>query len=375
MKRLCRTDIRLGQPLPWTVYDGNGRLLLRAGAHIAFEHQIDRLAEQGLFIQEDGDGAAGAQEALPASVFEWLLATGWTQKQLVNELLAEPPMPDVVQRVVARAARICQVCAADPDAALASVHLDFRNPYLLAHPVHSAVLCALIAPRLEMPEAERRSTVCAALTADIGMFELPHLEKQKTALDGGQLAGVRRHVARSLEVLELAGVADPVWIAAVRHHHERWNGSGYPDGRANGNIPLAARVLAAADSYAAMIKPRPHRGAHPPIEALAELFRGMGVLYDRDVCGALVKEIGMHPPGSFVRLASGETAIVKSRRRDGCWSVHAVYGADGMPYLAPRSRDAATAEFAIVGARIQGTCRAAESIARRLWRGSEGLPQ
>lgn len=364
MKSIRRIDIRVGQPLPWPVYDRNGRLLLREGVRIAFEHQIDRLATQGLFVH---DKAGSEVTAVPDDVFDWLLATSWGLKPLLNGFLGDAPAEDSVPRVIARAARLCKACDADPEAALASVHLDFRNPYPLAHPVHIAVLCALIAKRLALPEAQRISIACAALTCDLGMFDMPHLEKQALGLDEEQSVSMRYHVARAAMLLERAGVADRLWMDAVRCHHERWNGSGYPDGLMREAIPLGARVLAVADCYAAMIKPRPHRVALAPFNALAELFRGMGLLYDRDVCNALVKEIGMYPPGSFVRLASGETAVVKGHRSNGEWPVYGIYGADDLPYLQPRRRDAAAAGFGITAARAQGECRASESIVRRLW--------
>lgn len=372
MKNLCRTDVRIGEPLPWPVYDRKGRLLLRQGVCIAFEHQIDRLAEQGMFVREKDAEAletetAGSDET-PCDVFDGLLACSWSLKLLLTGFFSQPVAPDLVRRVRQRAARMMAACRADPEAALASLHLDFRNPYPLAHPVHAAVLCELIGLRLGVPKAERLSTLCAALTCDIGMFDFPCLEKQAAALDDDQAAAVRRHPARAAALLAAAGVDDKLWLDVVLCHHERWNGSGYPEGTARTSVPRGARILAVADSYAAMIKARPHRGSRPPFEVHGEIFRTMGVLYDPEICGALVKEIGMYPPGSFVRLWSAETAVVKTRRHDGEWSVYAIYGADDLPYLSPQRRNAMEEGFAIAAVRAQGECRASEAIVRRLWR-------
>lgn len=370
LKHIRRSDIHVGKPLPWSIYDRGGRLLLRKGALIAYEAQIDRLAQTGLFIQEDdaADGTSSVTDVAAAdNNFDWLLAAAWSMKPMLNEIVTSDEVCDVIPRFRMRAERIAKASRHASDACLASVHLDFRNPYRLAHPIHAAVLGTLIARRLGLGERECIAIACAALTCDLGMLDLNYLEKQSGSLDEDQTAAVHGHPARSAAILERAGVVDDLWLDIVRTHHERWNGTGYPSGTARETIPVGARILAVADSYAAMIKNRSHRPALAPFAALSQLFRGMGTLYDPEVCSALVKEIGMYPPGSFVRLANAETAVVKSRSSETEWPVFAVYGPDDLPYLSPRQRDAATGTFGVVAARAQTECLGSESIVRRLW--------
>lgn len=368
MKNIRRVDLRVGEPLPWPVYDRNGRLLLRRGVRLAFEHQIDRLAEQGLFIPGDDADTVIEDAETPADTFDWLLATAWSIKPLLQGFLSRAPAPDGVTRVRQRAMKVLRACEADPESALASIHLDFHNPYPLAHPVHVAILCALIGQRLGVEEREQISLLCAALTCDLGMFDFPHLEKQSTVLGDDQASVMHRHPSRSAALLELADVCDANWLDIVLCHHERWNGSGYPERLAREAIPQGARIFAVADSYAAMIKPRPYRGARSPSESQSDICRDLGALYDPDVCGALINEVGVYPPGSFVRIESRETAVVRTRRRNDEWLVHAIYGDDDLPYLSPRRRNVLETGFGIVAARRQSECRASESIVRRLWR-------
>lgn len=370
MRHIRRNDIRLGQPLPWSIYDRGGHLLLRKGVRIAYEEQINRLARDGLFIQDEGadeDSAPTEPVRTPDNIFDWLLASAWSMKPLLNELTTSDSLEDVLPRFRMRAERIVKACAVSADACLASVHLDFRNPYRLAHPIHTAVVGSLIARRLGLDEKECVAVACAALTCDFGMLDLAYLEKQNEVLDEGQFEALRAHPARSTSMIERAGVADQNWLNIVAAHHERWNGSGYPNGVSRRNIPVGARILAVADSYTAMIKTRPYRASLAPFGALSQLFRDMGTLYDPDVCAALVKEIGMYPPGSFVRLANTETAVVKSRSNSAEWPVFAVYGPDDLPYLSPQLRDASSQAYSVVGARAQSECLGSESIVRRLW--------
>jgi HD-GYP domain-containing protein (c-di-GMP phosphodiesterase class II) len=82
---------------------------------------------------------------------------------------------------------------------------------------------------------------------------------------------------------------------AVRASHERWDGAGYPDGLAGEQIPLAARIIAACDTYEAMVTDRPYRCARTPAQAHAELQRVAGTQLDESVVTALLSELGVRP--------------------------------------------------------------------------------
>lgn len=369
MRRLNRTDLRVGVPLPWSCYDRNGHLLLRKGVVVSFEHQIDRLVAEGLFIEDRGGVAASpTQRGEPESVFERLVALAWSLRKVFNDLLSETPAPDAEERLRARARKIIDACGADPNAAIAAIHLDFQNPYMLSHHVHSAVACALLGKRIGVADADLVPIACAALTFDLGLADLAHLEKQAEPLDDEQRRVVNQHVQRTVHILERAGIDDPVWLDSILQHHERWNGSGYPDGLAREDICVGARLLAVADSYTAMIRARAHRPARTPLEAQGELFKGMGVRYDERICTALVKELGIYPPGSIVRLANREIAVVREySTKEGKALAMSVYDANGLPFLAPQKRDIADPRYAIIRPVPMAEVRAAAVIIRRLW--------
>ena len=94
-----------------------------------------------------------------------------------------------------------------------------------------------------------------------------------------------------LRIPDLAGIA-PI----VRHEHEHWDGSGYPDGLCGRNIPIGSRIILACDAYHAMITDRPYRRALPPADAVAELRRGARAEFDPEVVDALLDLLGQAPP-------------------------------------------------------------------------------
>ena len=109
-------------------------------------------------------------------------------------------------------------------------------------------------------------------------------------------------------MLEAGGVRDEDWLCAVEQHHERPDGNGYPLGRSD--IDEKARLLRLADSYCAKLSPRATRPALTPDRAGRELFLREAT---NPMAHALIKELGLYPPGCYVRLASGETGIVLRR--------------------------------------------------------------
>lgn len=370
MKKLTRSDIQLGQPLPWSVHDKEGRLLLRKGIVIAYEHQIERLIANGLYL--------GTQEVVPPhrkheeeeqiSVFDHIGSLTLRLKSLFNALCSYPPAADAPERLANMAKDILATCARDTDAAIAAANLDFHNPYLLSHHIHSAVLCALVGRRLEIPEKELVSILCAALTYDIGLVDLQHLEKQLEPLDEQQIAAIRQHPQKSVEMLKQVKVHDEIWLSAILHHHERADGSGYPHGLAADKIPLGASMLGAMDSYMAMVKSRPFREAKVPLKAIGEIFSGKDAKFNKAICDGLVKELGMYPPGAIVRLANNEIAIVQARGEKITQPVvYSVFDPSGMPYMVPRQRDSTTEEFAVKSTVAHSECRAVALIMRRLW--------
>lgn len=356
--------------MPFSVYDGNGRLLLRKGVIIAFEQQIERLIANGLYADA---GAAPDRPVPPARekqppVFDEIGSLTLRLKTTFTACFGAVPADDAGERVVALARGIHAACARDAEAAIAAVHLDSFNPYPLAHHVHSAVLCSLLGRRMGMADDDLMPILCAALTYDMGLVDMIHLEKQLEPLSAEQSEVVRRHPARGVELLKRAGVDDPVWLAAILHHHERVDGGGYPKGLAGDDVPLGARMLGMVDSYTAMTRGRPYRDAKVPAKAVGEIFSGKETLFGAKVSEALVKELGMYPPGAIVRLANGETAVVKARGAKITQpQVFSVYDASGMPFMLPQQRDSRLDEYAVKAPVAHSECRAVVLIIRRLW--------
>ncbi|MBK6852864.1 MAG: hypothetical protein IPG93_14840 [Burkholderiales bacterium] len=154
---------------------------------------------------------------------------------------------------------------------------------------------------------------------------------------------IRSHTLRSVQLLRDAGVSDDDWLATVMDHHERRNGKGYPRGLTE--VADLATVLRAADVYMAKISPRAQRPALAPKAAARQLFEEEA---GGPVASALIKPLGVYPPGDLVKLRNGEVAVVIRRGATAAAPlVAAITNRLGKPTVATTQRDSAQAEFAI----------------------------
>ncbi len=166
------------------------------------------------------------------------------------------------------------------------------------HAYAVAALAVEIADQLGVELTRRFAVAAGALLHDIGKQLLDQQILDKPGpLDDGERTHVQTHAEAGAE--SLPEVVPETIRAVVRCHHERWDGSGYPDGIAASEIPLEARIVAVADAFQAMLEDRPYRGARTQDEAVGEVLRSSGTQFDPACVRAFVRVAGTAPsPGT-----------------------------------------------------------------------------
>jgi len=169
--------------------------------------------------------------------------------------------------------------------------MDAKDRYTLGHSERVAELAVAIADTMGLPPAERYALELAAELHDIGKVTLPDQILHKAGeLTEEDWATIRSHPVKGSEIV--AAVSELNHVAAIiRHHHERIDGHGYPDGLAGEAIPLPARILAVAEAFETMTSDHPRRKRHHQADAIAELRRGAGTEFDPVVIDALEKAL------------------------------------------------------------------------------------
>jgi putative nucleotidyltransferase with HDIG domain len=182
--------------------------------------------------------------------------------------------------------------------------LDARDEYTAGHSAAVAIFARDIACRMGLSEEDRQLVHLAGLVHDIGKIGLPPGLLEKS---GPLTLDERRQMEAHSEIGEriLAKVDDYAEIASiVRHHHERVDGRGYPDGLAGEEIPLLSRIIAVADAYNAMTSDRPYRDAMPSRVARLRLAQAVESQFDTTVVAAF--EAVLAAAGEEYKLARGE---------------------------------------------------------------------
>lgn len=183
--------------------------------------------------------------------------------------------------------------------------------YSASHALVCAVLCHLIAQDLSIPTQERNSLVHAAFTMNIAMTRLQdELVKQIHTPTQSQQDAIRAHAAKGATMLANLGVADDDWLDIVRAHHNET-----PQDVPLGELPSAARltrILRMVDRYAAMVSPRASRLGRNATESARSVMAQSSANSD-EVGQALVRCVGLYPPGTYVRLDNNALALVVRR--------------------------------------------------------------
>jgi HD-GYP domain-containing protein (c-di-GMP phosphodiesterase class II) len=166
--------------------------------------------------------------------------------------------------------------------------VDAKDTYTADHAQRLAQMALAVGGQLGMSDHELEALRYGAILHDIGKIGVPDAVLQKPGkLDTTDWAAMRQHPVIGAGILapvpQLAGAAQ-----IVRHHHERYDGKGYPDGLAGEAIPLGARILTVVDSYSAITDKRVYKDARPAGEAVAELKRYAGTQFDPRVVEAFL---------------------------------------------------------------------------------------
>lgn len=368
-------SLRLGQALPFPIYDVRGKLMLAAGQVLrdsplnrelanggawvrpqdtqeyqrALAHRLDTLVMQDTVLSDIAAADQSFQlDSLAARKLELTPREAWSDLlSRTHSLLREEQPADFQPRLAGLIDAGLKRLQSHPDAALLLVIYETSQvfeDYSARHALLSLMLGELVAQQLGLDEPQRDSLRRAAMTMNYGA-SLAHdrMAAQPDPASTSQRRAMDRHADLAAHRLKQLGVTDEAWLTAVRLHHEVPAGplAGRSDGEA------LARILRRVDLFGARLSPRRSRGA------LSGAAAARAVYFDEtgqpDEAGAaLIKAVGLYPPGSIVRLANAEVGLVAKRGFSANEpQVAALIGKSGTPLTSPVMRDTRLATQAI----------------------------
>lgn len=368
--------IPVGEPLPFALVDKNGILIARKGYVIGSRKELQDITNRGggLYIdtvhsashyrayveqlhrmvlkeKSIGEIAQTHIETLQVSEQELdrLERLGWPDLQvMVNSTLRESN-PDIFR------GRLEQMCLLlerhlnrNPDGALfalvylSSTRLEY---YSATHGMLVACLCHIAAQKvLNWPDEDCDLLLRIALTMNLGMTALQdRLAIQLEPITPGQKMATSAHAQLGATLLQEVGIQDKDWIEAVRLHHSQ------PPApmRALSRAQRMARLIMRADMFSARLTPRASRHPLTPAQAMQMTYRDENQQVD-EAGAALIKAIGIYPPGTLVRLATGEIATVIQRGANTTTpKVAVIVNKTGMPTAEPVLRDTGLTDYRV----------------------------
>ncbi|MBT0570425.1 phosphohydrolase [Curvibacter sp. CHRR-16] len=395
--------IPVGEPLPFALVDKTGVLLARKGYVIPSRKELEETAERGggLFIDtvhsaahyrtylehlnkmllQDkslGEIAQTHIESLQANdrTLEKLEQLGWLDLQVMaNNTLRESnseffrsrleQMNQILQRHLRR----------NPDGALfALIYLSSTGLeyYSATHGMLVGCMCHLAARNvLGWSEDDCNLVMRVGLTMNVGMTVLQdRLALQTEPLSTVQKNAIAAHATVSADILERMGVPDADWLEAVRLHHQQAPGKLSERSRAN----RVARLIQRADMFGARLAPRASRHPLPPAQAMQATYYDENKQVD-EAGAALIKAVGIYQPGSLVRLATGEIAVVIQRGANTTTPrVAVLVNKAGMPTAEPIVRDTAFNDFRITASIAHRDIKVQINLERILLLTATGAP-
>ena len=339
-KRIHEHDLKVGETVPWDVHSEEGDLLVRKGHVISSVKQLDLLIKRGLY-QASHPSTVGAASAHP-SVLRMLNAANRRLDQLLRHIAVQADHESQKERLLEVARIVNAAVDLQPNVALACIlHNQKIGSYAVRHCIDTAIVARIIARAMKKSPAEKLIIVAAALTMNVGM--LAHQERMqgtKEVLSLEDKAIIQQHPVRSVDLLRHAGVDDEVWLGCILMHHENEDGSGYPFGKRSHDIALDAKIISLADRYCARVSSRHYRKSLVPNAALRDIMTEGKDSVDLALVSTFIKELGIFPIGTFVRLENGEIGVVTAKGSSSTTPiVDALVGPRGAPLDTVIKRD------------------------------------
>ena len=234
-------------------------------------------------------------------------------KEAITSMFNEVRMGKVVDTVLARRMvdEIADSVTRNASALISLARLKNADDYTYMHSVAVCALMVALARQLGLSDEQTRAAGMAGLMHDLGKALMPlEVLNKPGKLSEAEFAIIKGHPVEGHRLLLSAENIDAITLDVCLHHHEKVDGSGYPEGLKADAISLFAKMGAVCDVYDAITSNRPYKAGWDPAESIRKMAEWAEGHFDGHIFQAFVKSLGIYPTGSLVRMQSGRLGVV-----------------------------------------------------------------
>jgi HD-GYP domain-containing protein (c-di-GMP phosphodiesterase class II) len=343
MRRVSVENAQIGQILARAIYDGSGTLILDAGTVLDAIHLpvLSRLEVKDIIVQDSRVDdviiiplISEETEAHAVRLLHQLMDSN--RGKLLDLIKLDIPSVDRVSKEIIQDFYSVFMGEINVEGCFSLGNYDY------IHPVKVAGLAVLLGRQAGYNRSELTTLGMSALLQDIGYIGVPQGILTNLDPDGqNESPEFRKHVEIGYQLLRRQKDMNPKILEAVAHHHEHWDGSGYPQKLKGEKISAYARIIAIGSSYHGLISSHRNQQAYTPPEAAEYISAYSGELFDPEFVRLFLKSVPFYPKGVSVKLNTGEIGIVTDSNLGyiGRTKVRVCYGRDSVEILQPYDLD------------------------------------
>jgi len=343
MRKVQLGMVKPGDKVAKSIFQDNGNVLLGEGVELN-ERYIQRLENLGIDFLYIEDG--NTTDILPEDTIRDETRSNAvnviykTMNSFKEEIVTRNRTiaPDMGRNFRAVFGSIMQDLATRPNMLVNLTSIHSRDAYLFQHSFNVAVLAGIMGIAKGFNRNQLEELGIGALLFDIGMTKMPQgLLTQTGRYSTEDLKILHTHPMEGFDILRKYHDISIVSAHCALQHHERYNGSGYPRGLKKDEIHIYAQIVGLADTYDALVSPRPHRKRYTTSEAIEFLFAAGGTFFDLELIKLFCSHISVYPVATTLLLSTGQEVVVSQNNEIAVHRprVRVIKEKDGQPPASP----------------------------------------
>lgn len=310
MKLINVEEIEEGMRLAKPVYNEKGIKVLQEGATLKekYKPRIKELGYSGVYVQDELLQDLELNEVVSEEIKRESVNN---LKETFTEVEKKTTINENVDNLKNTVNNLLDEIIENKHLMVNMVDLKMYNQYTFQHSVNVAILSVIVGMSMGLDQLQLYKLGLGALLHDIGKTNIPKsiLDKEDSLTDE-EYEKIKEHPRKGYEILKENDDIPSTSTTVALHHHERYDGRGYPEGKSGDAIHLFSRITAVADVYDALISERPYRKAFSPAETMEFILGGAGTHFDREVVGHFFRKVATYPIGTSIKLNDGREALV-----------------------------------------------------------------